>query len=175
MHFDFDLDGTDSLVRVSRQPHLATHVRTIGLQRRHGLKRFDDFWTWQQATIYDYEPLIPRDGHDQVRLSADIMFASDWHHTSDDSRRALFDDYQDNYHAITRRTSHIAFAMSSAIQQSHGYISDLQNATEAHQRYESLTRPFSVYGTLQTFTTARHMILMTGESAGVMFNFIERH
>jgi hypothetical protein len=133
VHFDFDLSGTNSLVSISRRPHLAAHVKTIELQRRSGLKKFVDFWTWQQANIYEYQPLIPRDGGDEVGLLEDIISANDWHHMTDDSRRALFDDYQDDYGAITRQTSQLAFAMSSAIQQSHGYVPGLQNATEAHQ------------------------------------------
>jgi hypothetical protein len=137
VHFDFDLSGTNSLVSISRRPHLAAHVKTIELQRRSGLKKFVDFWTWQQANIYEYQPLIPRDGGDEVGLSEDIMSANDWHHMTDESRRALFDDYQDDYEddygAITRQTSQLAFAMSSAIQQSHGYVPELQNATEAQQ------------------------------------------
>jgi hypothetical protein len=133
VYFDFDSSGTDSLVNISHQPHLATHVKTVELQRRRGLKKFDDFWTWQQATIYEYEPFIPRDSHDEVELWEDMMSQSDWHLMTDDSRRALFDDYQNDYNAITHRTSQLASAMSSAIQHSHGYISELQNITEAHQ------------------------------------------
>lgn len=133
VYFDFDLSGTDSLVNISRQPHLATHVKTIELQRRRGLKKFDDFWTWRQATIYEYEPLVSRDGHDETELWEDTMSQSDWHHMADDSRRALFDDYQDDYNAITHRTSQLASAMSSAIQHSHSCISESQNITEAHQ------------------------------------------
>jgi hypothetical protein len=135
VHFDFDLRGTDSLVSISRRPHLATHVKTIELQRRRGLKRFDDFRTWQHATIYEYEPLVSfPDGFDEAELLGGIMSQDDWHQLTDDSRRALFDDYQDDYNEITQQTSQLASAMSSAIQQSHGYISDLQNATKAHQK-----------------------------------------
>jgi hypothetical protein len=153
VYFDFDLSGTDALVNISRQPHLATHVKTIQLQRRSGLKKFDDFWTWQQATIYDYEPLIPCDGHDEVKLSEDMMSQSDWHHITDDSRRALFDDYQDDYNAITQRTSQLAFAMSSAIQQSHGYIYEFQNGTEAHQTIREFN---AAVQRLRTITNFHH-------------------
>jgi hypothetical protein len=31
VYFDFDLNGTNSLVNISSQPHLATHVRNIEL------------------------------------------------------------------------------------------------------------------------------------------------
>jgi hypothetical protein len=131
VYFDFDLNGTDALVNISRHPRLATHVKTIKLQRRSGLKKFDDFWDWQHATIYDHEPLVPGDGHDEVEILEDIMSRSDWEHMTDDSRRALFHDYQLDYAAINRRTSQLASAMSSAIQHSHGCISESQNITEA--------------------------------------------
>jgi hypothetical protein len=61
------------------------------------------------------------------------MSASDWHYMTDYSRRTLFDDYQEDYDAITRQTSQLAYAMSSAIQHGQGYISELQNVIEAHQ------------------------------------------
>jgi hypothetical protein len=133
LYFDFDSNGTDSLVNISRQSHLATHVRHIELQRRSGLKKLDDFWTWQQSTIYEYEPLVLHDGLDEIELLGDIMSQDDWHQLTDDSRRSLFDEYQDDYNAITRRISQLASAMSSAIHHSPGYISELQNVTEAHQ------------------------------------------
>ena len=43
VYFDFDLNGTDSLVNISSQPHLATHVKNIELQRWSGLKKLDAF------------------------------------------------------------------------------------------------------------------------------------
>lgn len=133
VYFDFDLNGTDSLVNISRQPHLATHVRHIELQRRSGLKKFDDFWTWQQATVYEYEPLFSRVGLYEVELSEGVMSQSKWDHMDDGSRRALFDDYRDDYNAITRRTAQLASSTSLDIQHIHGYNADLQNATEAHR------------------------------------------
>jgi hypothetical protein len=78
VYFDFDLSGTDALVNISRHPHLATHVKTVELQRRSGLRNFDVLGDWQHATIYDYEPLIPGDGHDEVKFLEDIMSRSDW-------------------------------------------------------------------------------------------------
>lgn len=131
-YFDLHSNGTDSLVNISRQPHLATYVRSIELQRRSGLKTFDDFWTWQQATIYEYEPYCLRDGLAIVELLEGIMSQDDWHQLTEDSRRALFDDYQNDYNAITRRASQLASAMSSAIHHSPGFIPDLQNVPEAH-------------------------------------------
>lgn len=131
--FDFDLGGTNNLVNISRRQHLATHVKTIKLQRRSGLKKFDDYGTWRQATIYEYEPWFPRGGHDKVEFSGKIMSQADWHDMTDNSRRALFDEYQDDYDAITRQTSQLASAMSSAAQHGHGYVPDLQDFAEAHQ------------------------------------------
>jgi hypothetical protein len=52
---------------------------------------------------------------------------------TDDSRSVLFDNYQKDYDAMTRRTSQLASAMSSAIQHGQGYISGSQNAIETHQ------------------------------------------
>jgi hypothetical protein len=93
VYFDFDLNGTNNLVNISRQPHFAIHMRYIELQRRSGLKKLDDFWTWQQATIYEYEPLVLHDGLDEVEMLEGIMSQDDWHQLTDDSRRALFDNY----------------------------------------------------------------------------------
>jgi hypothetical protein len=78
-------------------------------------------------------PFFPRDGLDEVELLEGIMSQDDWHQLTDDSRRALFDDYQNDYNAITHRTSQLTSAMSSAIQHSHGYVSELQNVSEAHR------------------------------------------
>jgi hypothetical protein len=133
VYFDFDSNGTNNLVNISRQPHLATHVRYIELQRRSGLKKLDDFWTWQQATVYEYEPLVLHDGLDEVEILEGIMSQDDWHQLTDDSRRALFDNYQYDCNAITRQTSQLASAMSSAIQHGQGYIPGSQNVTEAQQ------------------------------------------
>jgi hypothetical protein len=136
VYFDFDPSGTDGLVNISRQPLLATHVKTIELRRRSGLKKLDDFGEWQEATIYEYEPFLPHDSHeshDKVEVLEGVMSASEWHCMTDDSRRTLFDDYQEDYDAITRQTSQLASAMSSAIQHGQGYISELQNVSEAHQ------------------------------------------
>jgi hypothetical protein len=136
VYFDFDPSGTDGLVNICRQPLLATHVKTIELRRRSGLKKLDDFGTWQEANIYEYEPFLPHESHeshDKVEVLEGIMSASDWHYMTDDSRRALFDDYQEDYDAITRQTSQLASAMSLAIQHDQGYISGLQNITEALQ------------------------------------------
>jgi hypothetical protein len=133
VYFDFDSNGTDSLVNISRQSHLATHVKHIELRKRSGLKKLDDFWTWRQATVFEYEPLILHDGLDEVERSEGIMSQDDWHQLTDDSRRALFDNYQYDYNAITRQTSQLASAMSSAIQHGQGYTSGSQNVTEAQQ------------------------------------------
>lgn len=136
VYFDFNPSGTDSLMNISRQPLLATHVKTIELRRRSGLKKLDDFGTWQEATIYEYESFLPHDSnesHDKVEVLEGVMSASDWHDMTDDSRRTLFDNYQEDYDAMTRQTSQLASAMSSAIQHGQGYISELQNVTEAHQ------------------------------------------
>lgn len=133
VYFDFDLGGTDNLVNISRRQHLATHVKTIELQRRSGLKKFDDYGTWRQATIYEYEPWFPRDGYDKVEFSGKVMSQSDWHDMTENSRRALFDEYQDDYNVITRQTSQLACAMSSAVQHGHGYVSDLQDFAGAYQ------------------------------------------
>jgi hypothetical protein len=134
VYFDFDSSGTDGLANISRQPLLAKHVKTVELQRRSGLKKFDDLEAWREATIYEYEPLVLRDGLDEIELSEGIMSRDDWGQLTDDSRRVLFDDYQEDYNAITRQTSRLASAMSSAIQHSQGYdISESQSVTEAHR------------------------------------------
>jgi hypothetical protein len=155
VYFDFDVNGTDALVNISRQPHLATYVKTIELQRRSGLKKFDDFWDWQHATIYDYEPLVPGDGHDEVEILENIMSRSDWEHMTDDSRRALFHDYQLDYDAINRRTSQLASAMSSAIQHSTVHQS-------AHRRgecqYSMIICP--LLGPLSGYTRLEHQSVM---------------
>jgi hypothetical protein len=39
VYFDFDLSGIDGLVNISRQPLLATHVKSIELQRRSGFEK----------------------------------------------------------------------------------------------------------------------------------------
>jgi hypothetical protein len=133
VYFDFDPGGTDGLVNICRHPLLATHVKTIELRRRSGLKKLDDFGMWQEANIYEYEPFLSHESHDHVEVLEAILSARDWHSTTDDSRRALFDDYQKDYDAMTRRTSQLASAMSSAIQHGQGFIPGLQNVTEAHQ------------------------------------------
>jgi hypothetical protein len=43
VYFDFNPSGTDGFVNISRQPLLVTHVKTIELRRRTGLKKLDDF------------------------------------------------------------------------------------------------------------------------------------
>jgi hypothetical protein len=153
VYFDFDLNGTNSLVNISSQPHLATHVRNVELQRKSGLKKLDDFWTWQQATIYEYEPLVLHDGLDEVELLEGIMSQDDWHYMTDDSRRVLFDNYQKDYDAMTRRTSQLASAMSSAIQHGQGYISGSQNVTEAHQTIREFN---AAVERLRNITNFRH-------------------
>jgi hypothetical protein len=141
VYFDFDPSGTDGLVNISRQPLLATHVKSI---------------EWQEATIYEYEPFLPHDSHeshDKVEVLEGIMSASEWHCMTDDSRRTLFDDYQEDYDAITRQTSQLASAMSSAIQHGQGYISELQNVTEAHQTIREFN---AAVERLRNITNFRH-------------------
>jgi hypothetical protein len=58
---------------------------------------------------------------------------SDWHNMTDDARRALFDAYQNDHTAITRRTSQPTSAISSAIQSGRGYDHVVQNFSDAHQ------------------------------------------
>jgi hypothetical protein len=77
VYFDFDSSGTDGLANISRQPLLAKHVKTVELQRRSGLKKFDDLEAWREATIYEYEPLVLRDGLDEIELSEGIMSRDD--------------------------------------------------------------------------------------------------
>lgn len=77
VYFDFDLGGTDGLVNISREPQLAVHVKTIELQRRCGLKKLDDFRTWHDATIYEYEPFVPDDNDCEVGIMEGVMSASD--------------------------------------------------------------------------------------------------
>ena len=62
------------------------------------------------------------------------MPASDWHGMTDDSRHALFEEYQHDYEAINRQTSQLAAAMSSAIQHSQSHTPESsQNVTEARR------------------------------------------
>lgn len=175
VYFDFDLDGTDNLGNISRHQNLATHVKTIELQRRSGLKKFDDFWTWRQATIYEYEPWFPRNGYDKVEFSENIMSRSDWHDMTDNSRRALFDEYQDDYNAITGQTSQLASAMSSAIQHGHGHVSDLQDVAGAHQTIRGFNVAIERLQTSKVLFTSPHITTTGGESTGVRLSSIEMH
>lgn len=134
VYFDFDLGGTDGLVNISCEPRLAAHVKTIELQRRSGLKKLDDFQMWHDATIYEYEPFAPDDNDGEVEIMEGVMSASDWHGMTDDSRHALFEEYQHDYDAINRQTSQLAAAMSSAIQHSQSQTPESsQDVTEARR------------------------------------------
>jgi hypothetical protein len=154
VYFDFDLGGTDGLVNISREPGLAVHVKTIELQRRSGLKKLDDFRTWHDATIYEYEPFVPDDLDNEVEIMEGVMSASDWHGMTDDSRHALFEEYQHDYDAINRQTSQLAAAMSSAIQHSQGHTLELsQNAAEAHRTIKEFN---TAVGRLPNVTSFHH-------------------
>jgi hypothetical protein len=175
VYFDFDPSGTDGLVNISRQPLLATHVKTIELRRRSGLKKLDDFGKWQEATIYEYEPFLPHDSHeshDKVEVLEGVMSASEWHCMTDDSRRTLFDDYQEDYDAITRQASQLASAMSSAIQHGQGYISELQNGTEAHQTIREFN---AAVERLQNITNFHHCPTYHHDEWGERWRQIQFH
>jgi hypothetical protein len=57
--FDLEPSGCDGLAGIAQSVHLRGHVRTLQLQRRRGIIRFDDFRTWQTANIHEYEPWWP--------------------------------------------------------------------------------------------------------------------
>jgi hypothetical protein len=172
LYFDFDSNGTDSLVNISRQPHLATHVRHVELQRRSGLKKLDDFWTWQQATIYEYEPLVLHDGLDEVEILEGVMSQDDWHQLTDDSRRALFDNYQYDCNAITRQTSQLASAMSSAIQHGQSHIPGSHNVTDAQQTIREFNAAIE---RLRNITNFHHCPTYHYDEWGVRWRQIQFH
>jgi len=102
LFFDFDVGGTDGLVAISNYPHLAKHVRTIVLQRRNSLRKLDDFRAWQQATVYEYEAYA---WEGEFKWLKGVMSQSEWDNMTEETRRALFDEYNSDYAAITRRTT----------------------------------------------------------------------
>ena len=112
LFFDFDVGGTEGLVAISNYPHLAKHVRTIVLQRRNSLRKLDDFRAWQQATVYEYEAYA---WEGEFKWLKGVMSQSEWENMTEKTRRALFDEYNSDYAAITRRTTQLAVAMSSNI------------------------------------------------------------
>ncbi|KAK6394248.1 hypothetical protein LTR95_019579, partial [Oleoguttula sp. CCFEE 5521] len=54
--FHFEPGGCISLDRIARVPYLASHVRTIRLQRAKGMHKFDSYDAWKMATIYEHQP-----------------------------------------------------------------------------------------------------------------------
>jgi hypothetical protein len=172
VYFDFDLGGIDSVVKISRHPHVATNVKSLILRRRSGLRKFDDFWMWRQATVYEYELLVSRDDRDEAELLEGIMSQNEWCKMNDDSRHALFDEYQDDYAAINRRTSQLTCAISSAIQTSHGYISVVQNSSESHQTIRGFN---AAAERLRNIRSLRHCLSYHYDKWGKRWRLIQFH
>lgn len=111
--FDFDAGGTDSLVAISKHSGLAKNVRTIVLQRRNSLRKLDDFRSWQQATVYEYEPFECEDK--EIEWIEGVMSQTELDSMTNLTRRRLFNEYNNDYAAITWRTSQLACATSSSV------------------------------------------------------------
>jgi len=147
--FDFDAGGIEGLVAVSEHPHLAKHVRTLILQRRNSLRKFDDFWAWQQATVYQHEPY--GDENNQVGWGEGVMAQSEWNSMTNEKRRTLFGDYNSDYAAITRRTSQLASATSSTIYHDHTHVAATHTFDEATQTITRFSEAIKRLSNLREF------------------------
>jgi hypothetical protein len=147
--FDFDSGGIGGLVAISEHPHLAKHVRTIVLQRRNSLRKLDDFWAWQRATVYEHEPY--GDDDERVEWDEGVMSQSEWNNMTDETRRTLFDDYNSDYAAITRRTSQLASATSSSIYHNHTHLAAAQTFDEATQTIRNFSKAIKRLSNVKEF------------------------
>jgi len=62
-----------------------------------------------------------------------VMSQSEWDSMTEETRRALFDEYNSDYAAITRRTTQLAVAMSSIIYTNYSPVPATQTIGEADQ------------------------------------------
>jgi hypothetical protein len=146
--FDFDVGGTEGLVAISNHPHLAKHVRTIVLQRRNSLRKLDDFRAWQQATVYEYEAYA---WEGEFKWLKGVMSQSEWDNMTEETRRALFDEYNSDYAAITRRTTQLAVAMSSNIYTNFSFVPATQTIGEAGQTIRNFSESIKRLSNLVKF------------------------
>jgi hypothetical protein len=146
--FDFDVGGTEGLVAISNHPHLAKHVRTIVLQRRNSLRKLDDFRAWQQATVYEYEAYV---WEGEFKWLKGVMSQSEWDNMTEETRRALFDEYNSDYAAITRRTTQLAVAMSSNIYTNFSFVPATQTIGEAGQTIRNFSESIKRLSNLVKF------------------------
>jgi hypothetical protein len=148
LFFDFDVGGTEGLVAISNHPHLAKHVRTIVLQRRNSLRKLDDFRAWQQATVYEYEAYA---WEGEFKWLKGVMSQSEWDNMTEETRRALFDEYNSDYAAITRRTTQLAVAMSSNIYTNYSSVPATQTISEAGQTIRNFSESIKRLSNLVKF------------------------
>lgn len=113
--FHFEPDGCTSLSRIAQAAHLASHVRTIRLQRANGMHRFDDDEAWEQATIYEHQPAEDIFGPSPSPPSdVGLMSHQEWDALDYSARKRLYDEYQQEVQATDEYFARLASAVLAA-------------------------------------------------------------
>jgi hypothetical protein len=110
--FDLEPSGCDGLAGIAQSVHLRGHVRTLQLQRRRGIIRFDDFRTWQTANIHEYEPWWPEPEPVQPSLHTGLLSEEEWTKLSEEQRRRLYHLYEADITTQDRSLRELARATS---------------------------------------------------------------
>ncbi|KAK6434668.1 hypothetical protein LTR95_009144 [Oleoguttula sp. CCFEE 5521] len=113
--FHFEPGGCTSLDHIARVPHLASHVRTIRLQRAKGMHRFDSYDAWEMATIYEHQPWEDLYGPSPPPpIDARLMLRGEWDELDAPARERLYDEYQQETQATDEYFARFASAVLAA-------------------------------------------------------------
>ena len=152
--FHFEPEGCTNLNRIARAAHLASHVRTIRLQRPNGMQRFDDYEAWKQATIYEHQPAEDIFGPSpSPPTDVGLMSHQEWDALDSSARECLYDEYQQDVQATDEYFARFASAVLAAASPRHTILPNSHPAdTDAMQLLRCYGRASARLPQVQTFS-----------------------